>query len=61
VHLTGAEGSVLQVITLNGVTVHTQKVENPDETIHLEKLPAGMYFFRIEKDGKAKTIKAVRQ
>ncbi|MDR3095196.1 MAG: InlB B-repeat-containing protein [Bacteroidales bacterium] len=60
VHLTGAEGSVLQVITVNGVIVHTQKVENPDETINLEQLPAGMYLFRLEKDGKAKTIKGVR-
>jgi hypothetical protein len=60
VHLTGAEGSVLQVITANGTVVHTQKVVNPDETINLEKLPAGMYLFRLEKDGKAKTIKAVK-
>jgi hypothetical protein len=50
----------LQVITVNGVVVHTQKVVSPDETIHLEWLPAGMYFFRVEKDGKAKTIKAVK-
>jgi hypothetical protein len=33
---------------------------NPDETIHLEKLPAGLYLFRLEKDGKIKTIKAVK-
>jgi hypothetical protein len=60
-HLTGAEGSVLQVITVNGAVVHTQKVVNPDETISLEKLPAGLYFFRLEKAGKVKTVKAVKQ
>jgi uncharacterized repeat protein (TIGR02543 family) len=59
-HLIGAEGCVLQVITVNGAVVHMQKVVNPDETINLEKLPAGMYFFRLEKDGKTKTIKAVK-
>jgi uncharacterized repeat protein (TIGR02543 family) len=60
-HLTGAEGCVLQVIMVNGAVVHTQKVVNPDEIIHLEKLPAGVYLFQIEKDGKSKTIKAVKQ
>jgi hypothetical protein len=48
------------VINTAGTVVHTQKVENPDETIHLEQLPAGLYLFQIEKDGKTKTIKAVR-
>jgi hypothetical protein len=31
----------------------------PDETISLERLTAGMYFFRIEKDGKTKTVKLI--
>jgi hypothetical protein len=60
-HLTGAEGCVLQVITVNGAVVHTQKVTHPDEIISLENLPAGLYFFRLEKDGKAKTVKVVKQ
>jgi uncharacterized repeat protein (TIGR02543 family) len=60
-HLTGAEGCTLQVITAGGAVVHTQKVVNPDETISLEKLPAGVYFFRLEKDGKAKTVKGVKR
>jgi uncharacterized repeat protein (TIGR02543 family) len=60
-HLTGAEGCILQVITTNGAVVHTQKVVNSDETISLDKLPAGLYFFRLEKDGKTKTVKAVKQ
>ncbi|GHT21222.1 hypothetical protein FACS189430_00900 [Bacteroidia bacterium] len=60
IQLKGAEGSVLNVITVTGAVVHTQKVVNPDETINLEKLPAGLYFFRLEKDGKVKTFKAVK-
>ncbi|GHT78809.1 hypothetical protein FACS189464_2880 [Bacteroidia bacterium] len=61
IHLKGAEGSVLQVITVNGTVVHTQKLTSPDEIISLEQLPAGLYFFRVEKDGKAKTLKAVKR
>jgi hypothetical protein len=59
-HLTGADGCTLQVINAAGVVVHTQKIVNPDETIRLEHLPAGVYFFRIEKDGRAKTLKVIK-
>jgi hypothetical protein len=61
VHLTGAKGSVLTVFNTTGATVHTQKISNEDETISLERLPAGMYFFRLEKDGVVKTVKAVKR
>jgi hypothetical protein len=64
-HLTGISAETwraasLQVINAAGVVVHTQKIVNPDETIRLEHLPAGVYFFRIEKDGKAKTVKVIK-
>ncbi|GHT78029.1 hypothetical protein FACS189464_0750 [Bacteroidia bacterium] len=61
VHLKGAEGSILQVSATNGAVVHTQKVVSPDEIISLEKLPAGLYFFRVEKDGKVQTLKVIKQ
>ena len=44
-----------------GVVVHTQMITNPDETIRLEHLPAGVYFFMFEKDGKEKTVKVVKE
>ncbi|MDR1672615.1 MAG: T9SS type A sorting domain-containing protein, partial [Bacteroidales bacterium] len=59
--LTGAEGCTLTVFTTTGSIVHTQKVTGTDETIHLERLPAGLYLFRLEKDGKTKTLKAVNR
>jgi uncharacterized repeat protein (TIGR02543 family) len=64
-HLTGISAETwhaasLQVINAAGVVVHTQKIVNPDETIRLEHLPAGVYFFRIEKDGRAKTLKVIK-
>jgi hypothetical protein len=59
-HLTGAEGCTLQVINAGGATALTQKITAQDETVHLEGLPAGMYFFRLEKDGETKTVKGIK-
>ena len=60
-HLSGAEGCTLTVATSGGAVVHTQKVKSAAETISLERLPAGLYFLRLEKDGKTKTLKAVKR
>ncbi|MDR1666888.1 MAG: T9SS type A sorting domain-containing protein, partial [Bacteroidales bacterium] len=60
-HLVGAEGCTLTVFTSTGALVHTQKLTAADETIHLEHLPTGLYLFRLEKDGKTKTIKIVNR
>jgi len=56
VRITGATGSTLQVITESGVLVHTQKITGTDESLRLNHLPAGVYFFRLEKDGQTKTL-----
>ncbi|MDR3094531.1 MAG: leucine-rich repeat domain-containing protein [Bacteroidales bacterium] len=57
VHLKGSTGCTLKVLNVAGVSVHSQQITNTDEIIRLDKLPAGMYFFRFEKNGKAKTLK----
>ena len=36
-------------------------ITTPDETIRLEHLPAGVYLFMFEKDGKEKTVKVVKE
>ncbi|MDR0712837.1 MAG: InlB B-repeat-containing protein, partial [Bacteroidales bacterium] len=59
-HLTGAEGCTLTVFTPAGAIVHTQKITGANETLSLEQLPAGLYLFRLEKDGKTKTLKMVK-
>jgi hypothetical protein len=51
----------LRVTNAAGIIVHTQKITGTDETIHLEHLPAGLYFFHFEKDGKTKTVKAIKK
>ena len=64
VHIVGAvetlRATSLRVINAAGVIVHTQQITNPNETIRLEHLPAGIYIFRLEKDGKPQTIKVVK-
>ena len=51
----------MRVINAAGAVVHTQMITNPDETIRLEHLPAGVYFFVIENGKQAKTVKVVKE
>ena len=57
VHISGAEGSMLQVMDVVGIAVHTQEIYSAEETIKLEFLPTGFYFFRFDND---KTVKMVK-
>ena len=60
-YVVGGEGCILTVISVSGAVVHLQRIANPDEIIHLEHLPSGMYIFRVvEKDGKVKTVKTIK-
>jgi hypothetical protein len=49
------------VINAAGAVVYSQKIVSAKEMILLGYLPNGMYLFRFEKDGKVKTVKAVKQ
>jgi protein subunit release factor A len=60
VRLAGADGCLLKVFTESGVLMYTQNVTNTDETIRLEHLPTGVYFFCIEKDKQSKTVKVIK-
>lgn|GEM_PF-532810 len=60
-NITGAENSFLQVLDVLGTIVYTRQITVAEESIHLGNLPAGVYFFRLEKDGQAKTMKVVKQ
>ena len=66
VQITGAVSGLgqampLRVINSEGSVAHTQIITCPDEIARLEHLPVGVYFFWLEKDRKAKTIKVVKQ
>ncbi|MDR1584399.1 MAG: T9SS type A sorting domain-containing protein, partial [Prevotellaceae bacterium] len=61
VHVSGAEGSLLEVLNSAGMRVHLQKLTAPEETVSLKRLPAGLYFFRLEKGGKRQTVKTVKE
>ena len=60
IHVSGAEGCMLQVLNLAGVMVHNQKITNSEETLQLGRLPAGIYIFRFEKDGQSKAVKMMK-
>jgi hypothetical protein len=60
-HLTDADGFTLQVVSATGAVVYTKKNVPANETLSLGNIPAGVYFFRFEKEGKVKTVKAVKK
>ena len=55
-----AEGCTLRVVSGSGAVVHSQKITSPDETVRLEQLPVGLYFFHLEKGSQSKTIKVIK-
>jgi hypothetical protein len=60
VRIAGAEGCTLQIITVTGTVVYIQNIDSHNVTIPLEHLSEGVYFFCIEKDRRAKTIKLIK-
>ncbi|MDR2622151.1 MAG: C10 family peptidase [Dysgonamonadaceae bacterium] len=61
VQLKGAKGCTLRIFSLSGALIHVQEVMTSDETIHPEHLQAGVYLFRLDKDGKTNTIWGVKK
>jgi len=55
-----AQSLQMQVINVAGMIVHTQTIASPDEIIHLDHLPAGMYIIRLENGNMIKTLKAIK-
>jgi len=60
IYLTGAEDCTLRVVAENGDVVHTQKLINPIETILLEHLRVGVYFFWVSNGKQTKILKGVK-
>ena len=66
VHIMDADVAAFHVVSLKvintaGMIVHSQMITRPDETVRLEHLPSGVYFFLLEKDGKSTTVKVVKE
>ena len=59
--ITGAENSKLEVINVLGTVVHTQQISSSSETIQLNGLSSGIYFFRLSKDGQSRTMQVIRR
>ena len=59
--LEGADGCTLKIFSESDILLYSKKIVNNNETLNLEYLPAGVYFFNFEKDGNAKTLKMIRK
>jgi len=59
-HIEGAEGSTLRIFAVDGKPAYIQTVNSDNETIHLERLPAGMYIIRLENGGRGKTVRVIK-
>ena len=59
-NIANAIGCTLIVFAEDGIIVHTQKLINPVETIVLEHLRAGVYFFCVNDGKHTKTVIGVK-
>jgi hypothetical protein len=50
----------LRITNAAGAVVHIQPITAEDETIRLEHLPQGVYFFTFEREKQSKTVKIVK-
>jgi hypothetical protein len=60
-HIKGTEGYTLRIFDSSGSLIRTPEVIASNETIDLTYLQAGTYLFRLDKDGKTKTIWGVKK
>jgi hypothetical protein len=60
-NISGAENSMLHVMDITGSRVYQQRINDNNEVVNLKSLVSGIYFFHIEKDKVAKTIKVIKQ
>ena len=61
VTITGAQNSVLEIVNVLGAVVHTQPIRNSSETIQLNQLSSGIYFFRVSRDGQSRTLQVIKR
>jgi len=59
--ITNAENCTLRIMDVVGKQIYAQKITDANETIRLGKLSAGVYFFRLGKDGQTRTVKVLKK
>ena len=59
--ISDAANSSLQIVDLLGKVVYTQQIDQAVETIQLGDLASGVYFLRIEKDGKTVVSQVIKR
>lgn len=53
--------SRLEIYNASGLRVYTQELKQEQETIQVNHLPIGVYYFRIVKDGEANSFVAIKK
>jgi len=61
VMVSGAANSTLEVVNVLGAVVYTHTITSDRETIELNQLSSGVYFFRVTKEGQSKTLQVIRR
>ena len=56
-----AKDSRLEIFNVNGICVYRQNLEQEQEIVQANQLPAGIYYFRITKDGKADSFTVIKK
>jgi len=59
--VSNSKGAVLKVYSATGICMHTQPITLDQETLNLQRLPAGVYVFRIDMDGKTVTRTVIKR
>ena len=57
VTVTGAQGQTLEVVSLTGRRVMTEKIESPAQKVELNNIPKGCYILKIGKVVRKVTVR----
>ena len=61
VTIIGARNSTLEIVNLLGAIIKTQAITHDRETIQLNDLSSGVYFFRVSRDGQSRTVQVIKR
>lgn len=60
-NISGAENTTLKIVDIAGISLVSKKINGKNEQIQLNQLLTGVYFLKLEKNGKIKTVKIIKQ
>lgn len=61
INISGAEGSIVSVFSIDGRLINTFDCENKIENISLKNYALGMYYVKVIKDNQSKVFKFIKE